>query len=115
MNASTPGPKASCRSTCAARPGAWNTTSAAEKQVLDGLISTYKKYYFEKMDVLKEKISEEKQYNIESYLTYDAEYYVNQFNSQMEEINKCILCGKKFTILEEFNEHMKEHMVEEIK
>lgn len=70
--------------------GVWNT-SAAEKRVLEGLISTYKKYYFDKIKELTLNIKEEKKYNIESYLTYDTEFYINKFNSSMEEINKYIV------------------------
>jgi len=77
--------------------GVWNT-SASEKKVLEGLLNTYKKYYFDKIIELKEKILEEKKYNTESYLTYDTEFYINKFNISMEEINKYIVELEKIDI-----------------
>jgi hypothetical protein len=77
--------------------GVWNT-SATEKKVLEGLLNTYKKYYFTKITELKEKITEEKKHNTESYLTYDPEFYINKFKISIEEINKYTVKLEKINI-----------------
>lgn len=68
----------------------WNKSND-EKNILEDTIKLYKKYYSDKAEELKIKVSEQKEANITSYLTYDTEYYVNQYNDRMEEINKYLV------------------------
>lgn len=65
----------------------WNKHTD-EKKILDNLIEKYKDYYRNKIEEIKKKIQEQKEYNLNSYLTYNTEYYINRHNEQMEEINK---------------------------
>jgi hypothetical protein len=65
----------------------WNKYTD-EKKILDITVNNYKNFYKNKVEELKTKVSELKEQNINSYLTYDTEYYINQYNSLMEDINK---------------------------
>ena len=65
----------------------WNKHTD-EKKILDNIIEKYKKYYHDKAEEIKNKLSEQKEYNVSSYLTYDTEYYINQYNDRVEELNK---------------------------
>ena len=58
---------------------------------MDNIIEKYKKYYHDKAEEIKTKLEEQKEYNISSYLTYDTEYYINQYNDRVEEINKYLV------------------------
>jgi len=40
---------------------------------------------------LKTKLSEKKEYDVSSYLTYDTEYYVNEYNDSVEEVKKYLV------------------------
>lgn len=62
-----------------------------EKKILDNMIEKYKKYYHDKAEEIKVKLEEQKQYNVSSYLTYDTDYYINQYNDRVEEINKYLV------------------------
>ena len=65
----------------------WNKYTD-EKKMLDINIISYKNFYKNKVEELKTKVTELKEQNINSYLTYNTEYYINQYNSLMEDINK---------------------------
>lgn len=68
----------------------WNKSSD-EKAILDLTLNKYKKYYKDKMEELKNVLSVKKDYDISSYLTYDTEYYVNEYNDRNEEIKKYLV------------------------
>lgn len=65
----------------------WNKY-ADEKKILDNTVAKYKKYYQDKAEEIKTKLEEQKEYNVSSYLTYDPEYYVNEYNERVEEVKK---------------------------
>lgn len=65
----------------------WNKYTD-EKKILEITINNYKNFYKKKIEELKIKVTELKVQNINSYLTYNTEYYINQYNSLMEDINK---------------------------
>ena len=67
----------------------WNRYTD-EKKILDSLVHKYKKFYINKAEELKNKILEIKEYNTNSYLTYDLEFYINSYNNQLDQINKYI-------------------------
>lgn len=68
----------------------WNKTSD-ERAILQMFVNNYKRYYLDKAEEIKKKLEEIKEYDISSYLTYDTEYYVNKYNSRMEEVNRYIV------------------------
>jgi hypothetical protein len=68
----------------------WNK-HADEKKILDIFVEKYKKFYKDKVLALKPKIQETKETNINSYLTYDKEYYISQYNQRIEEIDKYLV------------------------
>lgn len=68
----------------------WNK-QADEKKILDNMVNQYKKYYKDKVEELKTQLLEHKEYNVSSYLTYDTEYHVSQYNQRMEELNKYLV------------------------
>ena len=68
----------------------WNKHTD-EKKILNNMVEKYKKYYKNKAEEIKNKIEEQKEYNVSSYLTYNSEYYINQYNDRIEEINKYIV------------------------
>jgi len=61
-----------------------------ENKILSSMIEKYKKFYIDKVELLKIKLDEIKQVNVNSYLTYDTEYYITQYIQRIEEINKYI-------------------------
>ena len=65
----------------------WNKSSD-EKAILELTINNYKKYYQNKIEELKKILSDKKDCDVSSYLTYDSEYYVNEYNDRNEEIKK---------------------------
>lgn len=68
----------------------WNKSSD-EKAILELTINKYKKYYQNKIEELKKLLSDKKDYDVSSYLTYDTEYYVNEYNDRNEEIKKYLV------------------------
>jgi len=68
----------------------WNKSSD-EKAILELVINKYKKYYQDKIEELKNVLTVKKDYDVSSYLTYDAEYYVNEYNDRNEEIKKYLV------------------------
>lgn len=68
----------------------WNKSSD-ETAILDRAVGKYKKYYQNKAEELKKKLREKNEYDISSYLTYDKEYYVNEYNDRVEEIRKYLV------------------------
>ena len=68
----------------------WNK-HADEKKFLDSLVEEYKGYYRKKAGEMKEKLEKTKESDVSSYLTYDTEFYVNQYNDRVETINKYIV------------------------
>ena len=67
----------------------WNKKTD-EKYILDDLVNKYKKYYKDKAELLKLKLYDIKQLHINSYLTYDVDYYISQYNQRTEEVNRYI-------------------------
>ena len=67
----------------------WNKKTD-EKYILDDLVNKYKKYYKDKAELLKLKLYDIKQLHINSYLTYDEDYYISQYNQRIEEVNRYI-------------------------
>lgn len=65
----------------------WNK-SGDEKAILDMMVKKYKQYFINKVEKMKTKLNEIKENNVNSYLTYDPEYYINEYNERMGEINK---------------------------
>jgi hypothetical protein len=68
----------------------WNK-SIGEKNVLESLVKIYKKFYYDKAEEIRIKIGQIKQVNVNSYMTYDCEYHVNQYNDRIAEVNKYIV------------------------
>ena len=68
----------------------WNKHSD-EKQLLDKMVDQYKKYYKDTVEDLKTKLHDIKETNINSYLTYDNDYYVNKYIQRIEEIDKYLV------------------------
>jgi hypothetical protein len=65
----------------------WNKHSD-EKKILEIMIDKYKNYYKTKVDTLKSQLEDLKEVNINSYLTYDSEFYINEYTKRMEELDK---------------------------
>jgi hypothetical protein len=68
----------------------WNK-HVDEEKILYLMIDKYKNYYKTKIDIMKTKLNELKSCNVNSYLTYDTEYYVNEYNKRIEETDKYLL------------------------
>lgn len=68
----------------------WNKHSD-EKKILDKMVDQYKKYYKDKVEDLKTKLHDIKEANVNSYLTYDTEYHVNQYTQSVEELDKYLV------------------------
>jgi hypothetical protein len=68
----------------------WNK-HADEKKILDNMIEQYKKYYKDKVMVLKTQLNDIKEVNVNSYLTYDTEYYISEYTQRVEELDKYLV------------------------
>ena len=68
----------------------WNK-SKDENDILNELVNVYKQYYQNKVEELKTKVDELKETNINSYLTYDKEFYVNEYNQHVEQLDKYLV------------------------
>jgi hypothetical protein len=68
----------------------WNKSSD-EKAILELVISKYKKYYQDKIEYLKTLLVDKKEIDVSSYLTYDTDYYINEYNDRNENINKYLV------------------------
>jgi hypothetical protein len=68
----------------------WNK-HADEKKILDNMVNKYKKYYKDRVDVLKTHLYNIKDVNINSYFTYDTEYHISQYTQRMEELDKYLV------------------------
>ena len=75
----------------------WNKSSD-ETAILDSAVAKYKKYYQDKADELKTQLNKKKEYDVSSYLTYDTEYYVNEYNDRVEEVKKYLVNLENKTI-----------------
>ena len=67
----------------------WNRYTD-EKKILDTLVNKYKNFYKNKAEELKKKVLELKETRINSYLTYDIEFYIKSYQTHIEEIDKYI-------------------------
>lgn len=67
----------------------WNKTSD-ENEILKNMVEHYKKYYINKTLEIKVQLENNKNDNISSYLTYDPKYYIDEYNSNIEDIDKYI-------------------------
>lgn len=65
----------------------WNK-SKDERELLNKLVDTYKQYYFNKAKELQVQLTVLKESYIASYLTYDTEFYIKQYNDRMSIIYK---------------------------
>jgi len=74
----------------------WNK-SIGEKNVLERLVKIYKKFHEDKAEEIRIKIGEIKEANVNSYLTYDPEFHVNQYNDRIAEINKYLVTLEALT------------------
>lgn len=63
----------------------WNKTND-EKIILQQLVNLYKDYYKNKAEELQLKIKEQKEYNMNSYLTYDPTYYEKNYTERKKEL-----------------------------
>lgn len=68
----------------------WNKHSD-EKKILDIMVNNYKNFYKIKVDELKAILNTIKEDNVNSYLTYDKEYYVNDYSQRIEELDKYLV------------------------
>lgn len=68
----------------------WNKYSD-EKKILDIMVENYKNYYKTKVEDLKAKLHDLKETNVNSYLTYDKEYYMNEYTKRIEELDKYLV------------------------
>lgn len=68
----------------------WNR-HADEMKILDIFVDKYKNYYKTKVELLKIELYNLKESNINSYLTYNPEYYVNEYNKRIEELDKYLV------------------------
>lgn len=68
----------------------WNKHSD-EKKILDIIVDKYKNFYKTKVEELKTKLNDIKEDNINSYLTYDKDYYINEYNQRIDELNKYLV------------------------
>jgi hypothetical protein len=68
----------------------WNKHTD-EKRILDIMVNKYKKYYLDKTVEIRDKLEEIKHHNISSYLTFDVDYYINQYNDRIEEVDKYVV------------------------
>lgn len=75
----------------------WNKYSD-EKKILDTLVNKYKNFYKNKAEELKKKILELKELNINSYLTYDPDFYIKLYETQTQEIDRYISDIEKISI-----------------
>ena len=75
----------------------WNKTSD-EKEILKSMVESYKNFYKNKAEYIKTQLEIIKNHNITSYLTYNTEYYVNEYNSQVEDVDKYLSELKSKTI-----------------
>lgn len=67
----------------------WNKTSD-ENEILKNMVEHYKKYYINKTLEIKVQLENNKNDNISSYLTYDPKYYIDEYNSNIKDIDKYI-------------------------
>ena len=75
----------------------WNKTSD-EKEILKSMVESYKNFYKNKAEYIKTQLEIIKNHNITSYLTYNTEYYVNEYNSHVEDVDKYLSELKSKTI-----------------
>ncbi len=68
----------------------WNKYSD-EKKILDIMVENYKNYYKNNVEELKTKLHNIKEANVNSYLTYDKDYYVNEYTKRIEELDKYLV------------------------
>jgi tRNA G26 N,N-dimethylase Trm1 len=75
----------------------WNKTSD-EKEILKSMVESYKNFYKNKAEYIKTQLEIIKNHNITSYLTYNTQYYVNEYNSHVEDVDKYLSKLKSKTI-----------------
>ena len=68
----------------------WNRHSD-ENKILNIMVEQYKQYYKNKASQIKNKLADIKEQNISSYLTYDTDYYINQYNDRIEQVKKYLV------------------------
>ena len=75
----------------------WNKYTD-EKKILDAMVDKYKTFYKTRADQLKIIVFDIKESRVNSYLTYDIEFYNNLYITQLEEINKFITLVENKTL-----------------
>jgi hypothetical protein len=68
----------------------WNKHTD-EKKILDKMVDRYKNFYKEKIELLKTHFHIIKEYNVNSFLTYDRAYYISKYNQHIEELDKYLI------------------------
>jgi len=59
-----------------------------ENKILDKMVEKYKEYYKNKALKIKEKLGELKEANLNSYLVFDTNYYINQHDERIKQIDE---------------------------
>ena len=75
---------------CSTSNSVWNK-SFDETKILDVMVESYKGYYKDKAEEIRIKLDDIKETNVKSYLTYDTEYYINEYNDRIAELNKYLV------------------------
>jgi len=83
----------------------WNRSND-EKKMLDILIEKYKSYYINKAEELKVKLAEIRDYNTSSYMTYNKSYYLTEYTTRFDEVNRYIEHIRAKTIIEILNDKL---------
>jgi hypothetical protein len=68
----------------------WNKSND-EEQILDLMVQKYKEYYQNKATELKNKVEELKETNVTHFLTYDTDYYINEYTQRTEQIDNYLV------------------------
>ena len=68
--------------------GQWNSRFHDETIILNTFVEKYKKYFITRCQELSKLITETKQYNTESYLTINTEFYLTQYEEHITELKK---------------------------
>jgi len=62
------------------------SSSEEELNVLMDFVSVYKQYYEQKAEEILTRLHKTRDINVGSYLTYDKEFYVTEYNARKEEV-----------------------------
>lgn len=68
--------------------GQWSSKFNDEIVIFKNLIKEYKQLFLNQINDLTKIITDAKEYNTTSYLTYNCDYYIEQFNNHIDLLNK---------------------------